>query len=82
MLPCSDRKSNKIVIFHMSANHPAVLSHIALAATLSLGSGAQRYIGPQKTRSKDRRSTTGLRDNMGQYSLESGEDMKRNMKSN
>ena len=66
----------------MSANHPAVLSHIALAATLSLGSGAQRYIGPQKTRSKDRRSTTGLRDNMGQYSLESGEDMKRNMKSN
>ena len=66
----------------MSVSHPAVLFYIAPAATLSLGSGAQRYIGPQKTRSKDRRSTTALRDNMGQYSLGSGEDTKRNMKSN
>ena len=30
----------------------------------------------QKTQPKYRRSTTGLRDNMGQYSLESGEGVK------
>ena len=67
-----------VVTFRTSASHPAVLPHIAPAATLSLGSEAQRYIGPQKTRSKDRRSTTGLRDNMGQYSLDSGVDLNSN----
>ena len=69
-----------MITFHTSASHTAVLPHIAPAATLSLESEAQRYIGPQKTRSKDRRFTTGLRGNMGQYSLGTGTRVKSNIK--
>ena len=39
------------------------MMHIAMAATLSLGSEAQRYVGLQRTQPKCRRFTTGLHGN-------------------
>ncbi len=60
-----NEKGGNPVTFHNCANRPAGLSHEVPAATLSLGSGTQRYIGLQRTQPKDRRSTTDLRDLMG-----------------
>ena len=73
-----NEKGGNPVTFHNCAKFPAEEPHTATAAALSLGSGAQRYIGPQRTRSKDRRSTTGLHGSMGLFCLGNGADRKRN----